>query len=195
MKEDKYHHGDLHDALIETGIKLINKNGIENLSLRKVAAECGVSHAAPYSHFKDKEDLLESMKEYATEKFSDALQMSVDENVGKSNYDIVSSIGEAYVGFFIRSPQYYEFIFERADYGIDLDDIETVSSYRPFEIFKSSAIRMFDDMKVPEEKRQMRLIMMWGMVHGIAGIAVMRGVKFSGEWTKITRAILEGKAF
>ncbi len=44
---DSYHHGNLRQALIEAGIRIINEKGEDDLSLRKVAAACGVSHAAP----------------------------------------------------------------------------------------------------------------------------------------------------
>ena len=54
---DRYHHGNLRQALIDAGIKIINENGEEALSLRKAAAACDVSHAAPYAHFKDKDEL------------------------------------------------------------------------------------------------------------------------------------------
>ena len=50
---DKYHHGDLRNALIEEGIKMINTGGEESLSMRKLAEKCGVTMAAPYAHFKN----------------------------------------------------------------------------------------------------------------------------------------------
>ena len=46
--KDNYHHGNLRNALIEAGLKIINESGEDSLSLRKVAAACNVSHAAPY---------------------------------------------------------------------------------------------------------------------------------------------------
>ena len=49
QKRQTYHHKDLRNALIETGIQLVSTEGINAFSLRKVAAACGVSHAAPYS--------------------------------------------------------------------------------------------------------------------------------------------------
>ena len=64
--KDNYHHGDLRNALIETGIKIINESGEEGLSLRKVAAKCNVSHAAPYAHFKDKDELIAYYKDFKT---------------------------------------------------------------------------------------------------------------------------------
>ena len=69
----KYHHGDLRNALIEEGIKMINAGGEEALSLRKLAEKCGVSMAAPYAHFKSKEDMINAIKEYVTESLSDYL--------------------------------------------------------------------------------------------------------------------------
>ena len=53
-----YHHGNLRAALLEQAITVIGVNGVEGLSLRKVAKDLGVSHAAPTRHFKSKADLL-----------------------------------------------------------------------------------------------------------------------------------------
>ena len=61
QKRQTYHHKDLRNALIEAGIQLVSTEGVNAFSLRKVAAACGVSHAAPYSHFQNKEELLEAM--------------------------------------------------------------------------------------------------------------------------------------
>ncbi len=58
MTSKNYHHGNLKNALIEAGIKILAEEGIGALSLRKVAKQAGVSHAAPYSHFADKQALI-----------------------------------------------------------------------------------------------------------------------------------------
>ena len=47
QQRQTYHHKDLRNALIETGIQIVNTEGVNAFSLRKVAAACGVSHAAP----------------------------------------------------------------------------------------------------------------------------------------------------
>lgn len=62
--EKKYHHGDLKTELIKAGLQMIQEKGIEKVSLRKLAAMCNVSEAAPYSHFKNKEELLFAIQEY-----------------------------------------------------------------------------------------------------------------------------------
>jgi len=190
MSTTAYHHGDLRNALIEAGIAYINKNGTNQLSLRKVAAECGVSHTAPYSHFKDKEDLLEAMKNYVSDKFAEALQRALNESTEQGSAFAVRNLGKAYVGFFNINPQYYEFIFERADFDIDLDDLDKVNSYKPFEIFKNAVKILFDERGLSRDRQRTALIEMWGLVHGLAGISVMKGIKFSGNWPEITQKII-----
>lgn len=77
QQRQTYHHKDLRNALIETGIHLVNTEGVNSFSLRKVAAACGVSHAAPYSHFQNKEELLEAMQLFITDRFSKQLELSL----------------------------------------------------------------------------------------------------------------------
>jgi AcrR family transcriptional regulator len=57
-KKKTYHHGDLKNALIKAGVEILAKEGVSGLSLRKVAMKAGVSHAAPYAHFADKQALI-----------------------------------------------------------------------------------------------------------------------------------------
>ena len=73
MPKKQYHHKDLRNALIEKGIEIVNSEGLHSFSLRKVAAACGVSHAAPYSHFQSKEELLDAMQQHITDQFSQML--------------------------------------------------------------------------------------------------------------------------
>ena len=58
MPTEKYHHGDLKNALITAGIEILAEDGESGLSLRKVAGRAGVSHSAPYAHFADKQALI-----------------------------------------------------------------------------------------------------------------------------------------
>src|SRR3989304_5420550 len=80
-KKKTYHHGDLKNALIKAGVEILAKEGVNGLSLRKVAKKAGVSHAAPYSHFADKQALIAAI---STEGFRQ-LYGSVSKVAGKYN--------------------------------------------------------------------------------------------------------------
>src|SRR6185436_10216828 len=62
-RADAYQHGDLRHALIQAGLKLLGEGGLPALSLRAAAQLAGVSHAAPYRHFKDKDALVAAIAE------------------------------------------------------------------------------------------------------------------------------------
>lgn len=95
--------------MIEAGIGLINEDGLKSFSLRKVAAKCNVSHAAPYSHFKDIDALISTMGDYVTEQFMDKLLASI--NGREDEPEALSLLGMAYIEFFIENPQYFQFLF------------------------------------------------------------------------------------
>ena len=114
MEKKPYHHGELKKALIENGIEFINQYGEEKLSLRKVAEKCGVSNAAPYAHFKDKDDFINAMQKYVMEAFMNSLTICVNEC--KDETQILSELGVCYVMFFYHNPLYFDFLFSRKMY-------------------------------------------------------------------------------
>ena len=67
MKKDTYHHGNLRVELIEKGLEYIDPYGVETLSMRKLADSVGVSSAAPYAHFKNKDAFLSAVRDYINE--------------------------------------------------------------------------------------------------------------------------------
>lgn len=187
LKDKPYHHGNLRNQLIEAGIKLINLNGISSFSLRKVAAECEVSHTAPYSHFKNIDELVAAMGEHVTGQFMDTLHASVQGLEGKT--EAITLLGQAYIDFFIEHPQYFQFLFYHSGLVIDLDNYES-DSYPPFEIFRTTAYAVFRSNGLPETEFTPQLITLWSMVHGITALLTNNGVRYSGKW----RDLLELKS-
>lgn len=182
MKEKPYHHGDLRNKLIEAGIGLINEDGLKGFSLRKVAAKCNVSHAAPYSHFKDIDELIYAMGEHVTERFMDKMRTSIR---GQENsLEATSLLGQAYISFFIENPQYFQFLFYHSGLTIDLDN-DNANDYPPFALFRTTAYQMFHSIGLPEEAYTEKLIVLWSMVHGIASLLTNQGIRYSGDWIHV----------
>lgn len=179
MKDKPYHHGNLRNQLIEAGISLLNDEGLKSFSLRRVAAACGVSHTAPYSHFANVEELLAAMGSHVTEQFMEKLRASIE---GKEeDRAAVRLLGEAYIDFFTLHPAYFQFLFYHSGISINLDQCSS-DDYPPFVLFRTTAYRLFQTVGLPEERYTQQLIALWAMVHGIASLLTNKGVKLAGNW-------------
>ena len=176
-----YHHKDLKNHLIEKGIELVSAEGLRLFSLRKVAAACGVSHAAPYSHFRNKDELFNAMQSHITGEFSKTLEHTITTHCDSPN--ILAYLGKAYVVFFIENPYYFSFLYMQSTMQIDLSFKEEVNpNYAPFETFKGLALTLMDKTAYPEEKHKDAVIALWSFIHGIASLATMKNVRYDEDW-------------
>ena len=181
-----YHHKDLKNQLIEKGIELVSVEGTKSFSLRKVASACGVSHAAPYSHFSNKDELLNAMQSHITCEFSKTLEHTIATH--GDTPDVLAHLGKAYVVFFIENPHYFSFLYTQSNMQIDLSfKGEAGQNYAPFETFKGLALALMEKNAYPKEKHKDAVIALWSFIHGIASLATMKNVRYDGDWEeKIT---------
>lgn len=192
MPNQNYHHGNLKVALIEAGIEMINECGEAGLSLRKVAAKCNVSQAAPYAHFKNKEDLIHAMQQHVTEQFMQILEAAV-KNEKKGSPEAILKIGEAYIHFFIEHPNYFRFLFftPYLQIHLSLDNDEDV--YPPYQLFREYAIALLEQTGASRETMLRQMINMWATVQGVSLIATQENVTYSGDWKKDIYKILSNQ--
>ena len=180
-EKSSYHHKDLRNALIEHGIELVNCEGIKSFSLRKAAAACGVSHAAPYSHFKNKEELLEAMRKHITDQFVFVLQTTISKF--ENSPDLLQEMGITYVSFFLENPAYFSFIYSQSGVKIDLTfTLSDEDNYMPFVIYKNAAFLVFEKYNFPKKKQEDAVISMWAFIHGITALATMDSVTYEDDW-------------
>lgn len=181
--KDSYHHGNLRSALINAGIKLINEEGEANLSLRKVASLCDVSHSAPYAHFKDKEELIEAIKESVTNSFMEELNNAI--NSSNSAEEAILNMGRSYVTFFIKNPDYFKFLFSNQNITAHLKvDKEYMNDYPPFILLKEQYLKYLKEknMEKTNDEKEIDIIKIWSTVHGLASLACMPNVEVSFNW-------------
>ena len=182
---DKYHHGDLRNALIEEGIKMINTGGEESLSMRKLAEKCGVSMAAPDAHFKNKEEMINDIKNYVTDSFTLYLEKAVNKTQTQDIEAKIIALGKAYVTFFITNPEYFTFLFSRGYIHANLDFTHSdKSDFKPFVILKNLCTQYFQEKKpvLSDYEKELEIIRIWASVQGITSLIFMKNVKWSRNW-------------
>lgn len=181
---DKYHHGDLRNALIEESIKMINTSGEDSLSMRKLAEKCGVSMAAPYAHFKNKEEMINAIKEYVEEAFTKYLETAISQIENDIEKKIIT-LGNAYISFFIENPEYFTFLFSRGYIHANLDfKSSEQKDFKPFKILKDLCTIYFDKKKpeLSDYEKELEIIRIWASVQGLTSIMFMQNVKWSRSW-------------
>lgn len=106
----QYHHGNLRNALIEVAIPLLEAHGPATLSLREVAKAAGVSHAAPYRHFRDKTELLEEIAASGYDTLTRACLNAQRRYAGDPAKQLVEA-GIGYLMFVVEQPRVAHLMF------------------------------------------------------------------------------------
>ena len=166
-----YHHGNLKEALVQAALDLIAEKGPSGFTFVEAARAAGVSPAAPYRHYKDRDELLADVASRGFTAFEAALARAWDE--GKPHpFDAMERLGQAYLRFARSEPAYYAAMFES---GIPLGGTPELrqAADGAFAILRRAAERLVE--LAPAERRPPALMValhMWTMAHGIASLFV-----------------------
>ncbi len=170
-----YHHGNLKEALIEAALTLIAAHGPLGFTFAEAARQAGVSPAAPYRHFRDRDELLANVAERGFARFEAALLQAWDRGQPDPTSALVR-LGKAYLDFARSEPGYYAAMFEA---GIPLDataELRAVGD-RAFGILRDAAETL--TARLPKERRPPALMIalhVWSLSHGIASLFCRGGV-------------------
>jgi AcrR family transcriptional regulator len=140
-KGDRYHHGDLRTALIDTAVELIAERSVRNFSLAEASRRLGVSVSAPYAHFSDRDELLAAVSVRTYELFYAELLPEL--NQFQAPADRLAAIARAYVRFAGAHRPLFETLFEA---GLDKSrHPELAAAERPIDDAFSSSVRALPD--------------------------------------------------
>ncbi|MGL5675622.1 MAG: TetR/AcrR family transcriptional regulator [Cellulosilyticaceae bacterium] len=189
MGKETYHHGTLKETLIQKGLQLINEEGIEGFSLRKVAALCGVSHTAPYKHFKNKEELLGAICLDVSQQFSDYLMAIAKQYEGPS---CMVEMGKAYVRYMVENKECYSFMFisEMKLKIVFQDGQFSYEDYSPFGVFHQAATQFFAPVIPNERIRNIVILNMFSQVQGIATLLINETIRCEEDIEALVEEIL-----
>lgn len=176
-----YHHGDLKASLLVAANVILHRDGADALSLRAIAAEVGVSHMAPYSHFKNKKELVQAVAESGFNQMADAMTEMTRHLDHKNPGEFILAYGASYIEFATQNPQLYRLMLGQVEtQGRKVKKETTVlaapqasgptelisSSKRPFILLREAFAKLGGD----ENHIMAQAMGAWSMVHGMAAL-------------------------
>lgn len=166
-QKNSYHHGDLLQSLIDAALELIAEKDVSTVSLREIARRVGVSHAAPYRHFADKEALLVAVAQEGFVRFQETIEAAMQPLADPLEQLEAGCL--AYIRYAIQHPSRYRIMFgdrQGSPEKVNLAITEIANqAYLPFAVAiakgqSAGIIRAGNSEKMAQT--------IWIMLHGLA---------------------------
>jgi len=180
-----YHHGNLKEALVRAALELIAQKGPAGFTFAEAARWAGVSPAAPYRHFRDRDDLLANVALRGFEQFEIALARAWDDGRPDA-LTALDRMGKAYLAFARAEPAYYSAMFESGVPPGSTPQLREAGD-RAFGVLRRAAETLCTQL--PPSGRPPALMValhIWTLSHGVAslfgrGDAAQRSLPMSAE--------------
>lgn len=163
-----YHHGNLRHVLLDRAANVIAEQGIEALSLRALARDIGVSHAAPSRHFRDKADLLRALATEGNRRLV-AYVLAAADATGTDPLVRYNALGQAYIRFSLEFPAYYRTI-THPEVAAEADDELRRSREHWHDIIANAAREAQAAGWLPDEDVEDIMIFSIATVRGVAAM-------------------------
>lgn len=167
QKRKSYHHGDLRRAVLDAAWELVAARGLRELTLREVARRVGVTHAAPYHHFPDRDTLLDAMADEAYVEL-DAAMTEAKQGIDEAG-ERLFVLGRAYVDFARRRPERIEVMFRRKTARTGGPPEQGA---RAFQHLVDAISACQEAGKAPQGDVYALVLSAWSLVHGLSLLAI-----------------------
>lgn len=175
-----YHRANLKQSLLDSAVGLIGEVGPQTFTLREVARRAGVSHNAPYRHFRDKDDLLAAVAAQGFERLTEAMQKAMAK--GRGAAERLRLAGRGYVQFALEWPQHVLVMFERPK-PIEPRPAHAESARLAFQTLLDAIAAAQKEGALPKGDPQRFAIVAWSGVHGLAKLAIGGQLPFNAKQT------------
>ncbi len=173
-----YHHGNLREALLDASIRLIAEVGPSGFPMREVARRAGVSHNAPYRHFRDKDELLAAVGAQGFRELTAAMQDAAKSK--PTALDRLKHSGLAYVSFALRRPEHFTAMFDVPPSKTQYPEC-TAAGEEAFGTLVGFIEAAQREGQLPPGDPLPRALMAWSLVHGVAKLAVSGRLPFRSK--------------
>jgi AcrR family transcriptional regulator len=153
-----YHHGNLRAALVRAAMELLEESGENALSLRAVARRAGVSPAAPYRHYADRETLVSAVAAVGYRELAERLTAA---HPSPSTPEQLASVAIAYVQFALERPALFRIMFGEP---CDHDNDERIAATEAVSLY----VRAIVERTFPQADADAMATAIWALVHGLA---------------------------
>ena len=165
-----YHHGNLRQALVDAAVAIIGEEGAAGFQLRAVARRAGVSPAAPYRHFRDKDDLLDAVSRLAFYGLGacarDAVASTPDGSIER-----IIALGTHYLSYVSSKPAFYDLMW--GDIAIRAFDQENFDRNASGFFILLDAVQGYLDAEGLANQSALDIaVQLWSSVHGMSAICM-----------------------
>lgn len=168
-RREGYHHGDLRQHLVEASRELIAANGMDRFSISAACRAAGVSTAAPYRHFADKEDLLIAVRIDGLQRMADAMAAHAEAKP-RGTLAAIAAIGEGYVAFARAEPNMFRAIFDHTEDHANSCQVETAGN-ETYGVLLREVAHYLGRTEVDEVVHSV-CFPLWTFVHGASCLAI-----------------------
>jgi len=173
---ESYHHGALREALLAAARRLVNERGAENFSLADACRLAGVSTAAPYRHFRDKQHVLEEVTARGFEDLT-ARFRTVIRTHGSGELAAIAAMGKTYVAFAREQPAVFRLMFGQQPALKAAERVET-SGHGCFGTLVEQTALYCERHGLPGNVDEVA-VQLWTFVHGASALAI------DGDYDKV----------
>lgn len=177
LKKSAYHHGDLRAGLIEATRRLVEEKGPDGFSVSEACRLAGVSTAAPYKHFKDKEEMVGAMVLEGMGRHRDKMLEAL-EGIPEGTPERITQLGREYVTFALEEPALFRLKFGGFTDRIDNPELQQAGD-DTFGIVLREVAACLGEADITDEVRR-RGFMLWSFVHGLSFLLADEKLKEMG---------------
>jgi len=181
-----YHHGNLETALVDAAITLVRKYGPDQLSLRAVSAEIGVSPSASYHHFRDKDSLVTAISNVLFDRLATMQEKAIAKikgNGATASIKKFEEMGNAYFAWATSEPNLYRLMFG----GYCEINMEEHDS-KAWNLLREGLDELMAHGVIDKSARNGGEVIVWSAVHGASSLAI-EGLMSSSDFPLVLKSI------
>ncbi|WP_328786402.1 MULTISPECIES: TetR/AcrR family transcriptional regulator [unclassified Streptomyces] len=166
MAKERYHHGDLHGALLDAAETLVRERGADGWSLREASARVGVSPSAAYHHFGSRDALVSALSEVVLARLGNRLRDAMDAAL-EQGPERLAACGRAYVTWAVEDPAVARLVFRGG-----ATTAQSVISPHPHDVLTTELDRLTETGHLPPGARPGAEFAVWAAIHGLAVLLI-----------------------